>query len=80
MAYVKFYRGLEANLPAKNASGLQEGSFYLTTDTWRLYNVIKNGNDLECKPLGEKINMIQEIKQLPNAAEHVGEVVISIFL
>lgn len=73
MAYVKFYRGLEANLPAAGASGLTEGAFYLTTDTWRLYNVINENDTLTLRPLGEKINMIQEINSLPSASDHIGQ-------
>jgi hypothetical protein len=74
MAYVKFYRGTEANLPT---TGLQEGSFYLTTDTWRLYNVINDGTqgspDLKLHPLGEKINIVQDTVNIGSAADHIGE-------
>lgn len=73
MAYVKFYRGLEANLPAAGASGLVEGAFYLTTDTWRLYNVIDDNGTLTPHPLGEKINIVQTAATIGAAADHIGE-------
>lgn len=75
MAYVKFYRGLEANLA--QVSNLEEGAFYLTTDTWRLYNVIDEGTsgtpNLQLRPLGEKINMFHNIASISSAADHIGE-------
>lgn len=78
MAYVKFYRGLEASLLANvTPSAANEGAFYLTTDTERLYNVVNKGTtaapDYKMVPLGERINLIQELNALPNAAEHIGE-------
>ena len=73
MAYVKFYRGQEANLPAAGAQGLVEGAFYLTTDTWRLYNVIDENGTLTPRPLGEKINLIHDSASIGNAADHIGE-------
>lgn len=73
MAYVKFYRGNEANLPAPGAQGLVEGAFYLTTDTWRLYNVIDDNGVLTPHPLGEKINIVQNPSQLTDAVDHIGE-------
>ncbi len=78
MAYVKFYRGLEANLLSNiTPSATNEGAFYLTTDTERLWNVVNKGTDqapdYKLIPLGEKINLIQEINSLPAAADHIGE-------
>lgn len=74
MANVKFYRGLEASLPSTN---LEEGAFYLTTDTWRLYNVINEGTqatpNLQMRPLGEKINIVQDTVSIGSAADHIGE-------
>lgn len=78
MAYVKFYRGLEANLLSNiTPTAANEGAFYLTTDTDRLYNVVNKGTEqapnYQLVPLGEKINLIQEINSLPAAADHIGE-------
>lgn len=73
MAYVKFYRGPESRLPAAGTSGLVEGAFYLTTDTWRLYNVIDDNGTLTPHPLGEKINIVQNPSQLTDAVDHIGE-------
>ena len=73
MAYVKFYRGNEANLPVAGAQGLEEGAFYLTTDTWRLYNVIDDNGTLTPHPLGEKINIVQDTVSIGSAADHIGE-------
>ena len=73
MAYVKFFRGPESRLPVAGASGLVEGSFYLTEDTWRLYNVINENGVLTPRPLGEKINIIASAAQIEGAADHIGE-------
>lgn len=78
MAYVKFFRGPEANLPKGNAlADVQEGSFYLTTDTWRLYNAINTSTTstpkIELCPLGEKINYFHSTATIDGAADHIGE-------
>ena len=44
MANVIFKRGLQSNLPA--AGSVEDGVFYLTTDTNRLYVGVTNSNSV----------------------------------
>jgi hypothetical protein len=59
MANVLFKRGTHAHLPAPNAA--QDGVFYLTTDTNRLYVGINN----EKRLLNQTVQIISSISQLP---------------
>ena len=64
---VNFKRGTFANLEAlKAANGISDGTFYLTTDTNRLY--IGVGTN-EYHLINESINLIEKIDKLPTASE-----------
>ena len=71
MANVLFKRGLQANLPATAT----DGSFYLTTDTNRLY--VGQGNNL--KLLNQTVQIVNAVANLPSftdpsaAADHVND-------
>lgn len=67
MPNVMFKRGLQANLPA-NGSAL-DGSFYLTTDTNRLY--VGNGTDLV--ELNKSITVVNSAADLPTSGVEVGQ-------
>ena len=59
MANVKFLRGLQANLPA-DGSGVQDGVFYLTTDTNRLYV----GQGTSKKLLNQTVQIVSSLDDL----------------
>ena len=67
MPNVMFKRGLQANLPA-NGSAL-DGSFYLTTDTNRLY--VGNGTNLV--ELNKSITVVNTANDLPTSGVEVGQ-------
>ena len=56
MANIKFKRGLQANLP----SVVEDGVFYLTTDTNRLYV----GNGSTRKLLNQTVNIVSDLTTL----------------
>lgn len=60
MAELMFKRGLQANLPARG----DDGCFYLTTDTNRLY--VGDGSGLAL--LNQTVQIVGEVKELPNSA------------
>ena len=65
MANVIFKRGLQANLPSQ-ASEIQDGAFYLTTDTDRLY-IGKIVNDTATLvPVNEGVNFVSNVASLPS--------------
>lgn len=68
---VLFKRGQQANL---NAAGFtpQDGTFYLTTDTNRLYVGQKDGSKTELKLLNQTVNIIDSFASLPTFAPNDG--------
>lgn len=72
MANVKFYRGLLKDLPT-SFTATDEGSFYLTTDSQQLYNVIKDGSSYKLIPLGENITQFDTTATKGGAAQYKGQ-------
>lgn len=58
---VKFYRGLQANIPASGTPG----AFYFATDTNRLYTALENGNVV---PVNEGVRTVATVAALPEIA------------
>ena len=67
MANVIFKRGNQANLPAANAA--QDGVFYLTEDTGRLYV----GQGTKLVELNKSITVVNSVNQLPQSGVQVGQ-------
>lgn len=76
-AQVNFKRGTFDNLKAlKAANGILDGTFYLTTDTNRLYIGVGTS---EYRLINESINLIEKIDTLPAASEaDYGKIYLSI--
>lgn len=76
-AQVNFKRGTFDNLKAlKAANGILDGTFYLTTDTNRLYIGVGTS---EYRLINESINLIEKIDKLPTASEaDYGKIYLSI--
>ena len=76
-AQVNFKRGTFDNLKAlKAANGILDGTFYLTTDTNRLYIGVGTS---EYHLINESINLIEKIDTLPAASEaNYGKIYLSI--
>lgn len=76
-AQVNFKRGTFDNLKAlKAANGILDGTFYLTTDTNRLYIGVGTS---EYRLINESINLIEKIDKLPSASEaDYGKIYLSI--
>lgn len=64
MAYVGFKRGLQANLPTQQ-SDMQDGYFYLTSDTNRLYVCKDNQGTKQLVELNQSITSVTTMGQLP---------------
>ena len=67
MANVIFKRGNQANLPAVNAA--QDGVFYLTEDTGRLYV----GQGTKLVELNKSITVVNSVNELPQSGVQVGQ-------
>lgn len=68
MANIKFKRGLQANLPAV----VEDGVFYLTTDTNRLYvgQPVSGSNTVERKLLNQTVQIIGSLTELTTMANN----------
>lgn len=69
MANVFFTRGLHANLPTSGTAAVVDGTFYLTTDTHRLY-VAQGTNLVE---LNKSITSVAAVSDLPTTGVAEGQ-------
>lgn len=74
MPNVMFKRGLHSALPDGSANKpIQDGVFYLTTDTNRLYIGQTNGTTVDLVELNKSITTVNTIADLPKRGVEVGQ-------
>ena len=61
---VSFKRGLSKNLPT-SSKNIKDGTFYLTTDTHRLYIGQKTGSETNLVELNKSITIVKALSDLP---------------
>lgn len=61
---VSFKRGLSKNLPT-SSENIKDGTFYLTTDTHRLYIGQKTGSETNLVELNKSITIVNALSNLP---------------